>query len=78
MPSHVPNLACRQSRKRRQQVMPEPATESFRQHPLWNVTSKFEQNTSGQARSDTRARLPCGFGIEAGRSGRINSIVRRE
>jgi hypothetical protein len=63
--------ACCRSRKRRQQVMPEPqpiCAGSIRQGMPLRSTNRIPVR---QARSDTRGRPPCGFGIEAGRSGRI-------
>ena len=67
--SQIP--ACCQSRKRRQQVMPEPQPNCFgsiRQGMPLRSTNRIPVR---QARSDTRGRPPYGFGIEAGRSGRI-------
>jgi hypothetical protein len=67
--SQIP--ACCQSRKRRQQVIPEPQSNCFgsiRQGMPLRSTNRIPVR---QARSDTRGRPPCGFGIEDGRSGRI-------
>ena len=67
--SQIP--ACCQSRKRRQQVIPEPQPNCFgsiRQGMPLRSTNKIPLR---QARSDTRGRPPCGFGTEAGRSGPI-------
>jgi len=48
------------------------ATQLFRQHPPGNAPLRSTNRIPvRQARSDTRGRPPCGFGIEAGRSGRI-------
>jgi len=67
--SQIP--ACCQSCKRRQQVIPEPqpnCSGSIRQGMPLRSTNRIPVK---QARSDLRGRPPCGFGIEAGRSGWI-------
>jgi hypothetical protein len=62
---------CCQSRNRRQQVMPEPQPNCFGSIPQGMPLRSTNRIPVRQARSDTRGRPPCGFGIEAGRSGRI-------
>jgi hypothetical protein len=67
--SQIP--ACRQSPERRQQVMPEPQPKCFGSIGQRMPLRSTKRIPVRQARSDTRGRPPCGFSMQAGRSGRI-------
>lgn len=69
--SQIP--ACCQSRRRRQQVMPDPHPNCFGSIRHGLPLRSTNRMPVRQARSCTRGRPPCGLGSEGGRSGSIKS-----